>query len=80
MTVYRSPMIAVKAESNCLQVTIPTDGMTPEEINDFISWLRVEAIARRSKLTPDAAWQLSEEIKSGWWQANEQRFIPPGAE
>ena len=73
-------MIAVKADANSVQVTIPTDGMTPEEVNDFVSWLRVEALARRSKLTPEAAWQLSEDIKAGWWQANEQRFTPPGAE
>ena len=51
---------------------------TPEEINDFVSWLRVEGIARRSKLTPEAAWHLSEEIKSSWWQANKDRFTPQG--
>ena len=79
-TVYVAAMIAVKAENNCVQVTIPTDGMTPEDVNDFVSWLRDEAIVRRSKLTPEAAWQLSEDIKSGWWQANEKRFTPPGAE
>ena len=71
-------MIAVKAENNCLQVTIPTEGLTPEEINDFVSWLRVEGIARRSKLTPEAAWHLSEDIKSSWWQANKDRFTPQG--
>ena len=73
-------MIAVKADKDRLEVSIPTDGMTPEEDSDFVSWLRVESIARRSKLTPDAAWKLSEEIKSGWWQANEHRFCSPGAE
>ncbi len=29
-----STMIAVKAENGCLQVTIPTEGMTPGEVND----------------------------------------------
>ena len=72
-------MIGIKAEDNSVQVTIPTEGMTPEEVSDFVSWLRVEAIARRSKLTPEAAWQLSEDVKASWWEANEQRFIPPGA-
>jgi hypothetical protein len=45
-------MIAVKAEHDRLQVTIPTAGMTPGEVNDFVSWLRVESVVRRSKLTP----------------------------
>jgi hypothetical protein len=73
-------MIAVKAEKDRLEISIPTEGMSPEEISDFVSWLRVESVARRSKLTPDAAWKLSEDIKAGWWQTNEQRFRPQGAE
>ena len=71
-------MIAVKAEKDRLEISIPTEGMSPEEVSDFVSWLRVESIARRSKLTPDEAWKLSEEIKSDWWQANEQRFRSQG--
>ena len=49
--VYFLPMIAVKAEKDRLEVSIPTEGMTAEEINDLVSWLRVETILRRSKLT-----------------------------
>lgn len=71
-------MIAVKAENGCLQVTIPTEGLTPAEVNDFVSWLRVESVVRRSRLTPEAAWKLSEDIKSDWWQANERRFTREG--
>jgi hypothetical protein len=80
LALYISTMIAVKAESGCLQVTIPTEGMTPGEVNDFVSWLRVESVVRRSQLTPEAAWKLSEDIKSDWWQANERRFTPEGGE
>ena len=74
--VYALPMIAVKAENDSLQITIPTAGLTPDEINDLVSWLRVESVVRRSRLTPEAAMQLSEDIKSDWWQANERRFTP----
>jgi hypothetical protein len=48
--------------------------MSNEEVNDFVTWLRVEAVARRSKLSPAAAWQLSEDLKAGWWERNKQRF------
>lgn len=71
-------MLAIRTENGQIQVTIPTEGMTSEEVNDFVSWLRVEAIARRSKLTPDDAWKLSEDVKSGWWQANESRLTSGG--
>jgi hypothetical protein len=67
-------MIEVKTGDGTVQITFPTDGMSAEQINDFITWLRVEAIARRSKLTTDLAWQLSEAIKSDWWERNQQRF------
>jgi hypothetical protein len=71
-------MIGVTTENDRLLVTIPTQGLTPDEVNDFVAWLRVEAVARRSRLTPEAAWKLSEDIKSDWWNANEQRFAPGG--
>jgi hypothetical protein len=81
LVLYIPTMIAVKAENGCLQVTIPTEGMTPDEVNDFVSWLRVESIVRCGQLTPQAAWKLSEDIKSDWWQANQQHFVlPAGAE
>ena len=67
-------MIDVKAENGEVHITFPTDGMSPEQVNDFVTWLRVESIARRSKLTEQAAWQLSEEIKAGWWEKNKHRF------
>jgi hypothetical protein len=77
--VYGSAMIAIKAEKDRVEVSIPTEGMTPEDVNDFISWLRVESVARRSQLTPQAARELSEEIKSDWWQANQNHFVPRGS-
>lgn len=76
---YGAAVITVKADSNHVEVSIPTEGMTPEDVNDFVSWLRVESIARRSRLTPEVAWKVSEDIKAGWWQANDQRFTPPGS-
>ena len=47
--------------------------------HSFLDWLRLEAIARRSDLTEEAAGQLAEEIKQGWWAANKDRFIKPAA-
>ena len=67
-------MIEVKAENGLVHITFPTEGMSAAQVNDFVTWLRVESIARRSKLTEQAAWQMSEEIKAGWWEKNKQRF------
>lgn len=71
---YSLFMIDVRTEDGVVQIRIPTQGMSPEQVNEFVTWLRVEGIARHSKLTKQAVWQLSEEIKTGWWDKNKQRF------
>jgi hypothetical protein len=67
-------MIDVKAENGRVLLAFPTEGMSAEQVNEFVNWLRVEAAARRSQLTADDAWRLSEDIKEDWWKKNEQRF------
>jgi hypothetical protein len=67
-------MIGVESNDREIRVNIPTDGMSPESVRAFLDWLRVEAAARRSRLTDDSAWKLSEDIKSEWWSKNESRF------
>jgi len=67
-------MIAVETSEKTIRVTIPTDGMPAGAVNAFVDWLRLETAARRSRLTEDAAWKLSEEIKSDWWSRNQSRF------
>ena len=68
-------MVAVETDGHEIRVSIPTDGMSPEAVSAFVKWLRVELIARRSRLTDEAAWQISEDIKSDWWARNKVRFI-----
>jgi hypothetical protein len=67
-------MIAVETSDHEIRVNIPTDGMSAAAVRGFLDWLRVEAAARRSRLTKDAAWKLSEDIKSDWWAQNQNRF------
>ncbi len=67
-------MIAVETSDHEIRVNISTDGMSVEAVRAFLDWLRVEAAARRSRLTDDAAWKLSEEIKLSWWTQNKSRF------
>jgi len=67
-------MIAVETNDHEIHVNIPTDGMSVESVRAFLDWLRVEAAARRSRLTDETAWKLSEDIKSNWWGQNQNRF------
>jgi hypothetical protein len=67
-------MIAVQADDREIRVNIPTEGMSADAVRAFLNWLRVEAAARRSRLTDESAWQLSEAVKSDWWAQNQSRF------
>ena len=67
-------MIAVVADENEIRVNIPTAGMTAETVRTFVDWLRLEATARRSRLTDEKAWALAEDVKSDWWARNESRL------
>lgn len=67
-------MIAVETSDKAIRVSIPTDGMPAEAVSAFVDWLRVEAAARRSRLTDATAWKLSEDVKSEWWSQNEARL------
>jgi len=67
-------MIAVESNDHEIHVKIPTDGMSAEAVRSFLDWLRLEAAARRSRLTDEAAFKLSEDLKSGWWSKNQSRF------
>lgn len=67
-------MIAIETTEHEIRVKIPTSGMSAEAIRTFLDWLRVEAVARQSRLAEDEAWKLSEDVKSGWWEKNKSRF------
>lgn len=67
-------MIHVEAKEGSISLTIPTEGMGAEEVDDFVNWLRAENVARRSKLTEAGAAELADEVKQGWWGENKGRF------
>lgn len=71
-------MIAVQADEHEIRVNISTEGMSPEAVRAFLNWLRVEAAARRSRLTDQAAWKLAEDVKAAWWPQNQSRFPGEG--
>ena len=67
-------MIAVQADDREIRVNIPTEGMSVDAVRAFSNWLRVEAVARRSRLTDESAWKLAEDLKGTWWAQNQSRF------
>lgn len=69
-----SIIIETRKTQNHLLISIPTDEISAEEIEDFISSLKTEFILRKSEMTEDEAEEISEEIKSDWWKTNGSRI------
>ena len=70
-------MITVETTDASLRVTIPKDEVPPERVNSLLDWLRLEALAQRSRLPGAEAGRMAEAAKAAWWAANKERFIPP---
>jgi hypothetical protein len=70
-------MITVEKTNTDLRVTIPKDAVSPKRLNALLDWLRLEEIAHCSRLSEAEADQLANELKAGWWAANQAAFIPP---
>lgn len=73
-------MITVETTGTDVRVTIPKDEVPADRLNSFLDWLRLEAVARRSAFTEEAADRMAEELKAGWWAANKDRFIKPAGQ
>ena len=70
-------MITVEDNDQSVLVTIPKNEVPADRLHAFLDWLRLDAIARRSRLDESEAGRLAEEIKADWWAANKDRFIKP---
>ncbi len=67
-------MVEVKHENGSVHVTFSTEGMSRQQIDQFIHWLQKEVPAQCAKIFDDAGWEVSEEIKTLWWEKNQNRF------
>ncbi len=57
-----------------LLISIPTQNMKPEEIDEFLLFFKTEFTGRKSKMNLEQAEEISEDIKSNWWKKNESRI------
>lgn len=55
-------------------ISVPTESLNDEEINDFLSAFKTEFGARKSEMTANQADEISEDIKTDWWNKNKSRI------
>lgn len=56
-----------------LLISVPTENLNEEEISDFLSFFKTEFILQKSEMSAEKAEEISEEIKSGWWNKNKRK-------
>ena len=60
--------------SDFLTISIPIDEMKSEDVENILAFIKSGIIAQKSKMTEAESEEISEEIKSSWWQKNESRI------
>ena len=68
-------MIAVETIPAGIRVTIPTGEVDPSQLDEVLSWLRLESATRRSAMSEAEADAMAEIGKAQWWAENKGRFI-----
>jgi hypothetical protein len=69
-------MITVDSDETSVVLKIPKADLSPERLNAFIDWLRLESLVRQSQLDEAEADRIAKEAKTNWWRENKHRFIP----
>lgn len=68
-------MGSIVSQGPNLILTIPREMLAEKEIQKILDLLRFYELVKKSTMTEAKAWQLSEEIKADWWQANKARIL-----
>ena len=68
-------MTAVETTPAGIRVTIPTGEVDPGQLDEVLSWLRLESATRRSAMSEAEADAMAETGKAQWWAENKSRFI-----
>ena len=62
-------------QGNDFILTFPKDLLTEKQISKLMELIDFERLTRNNKMSPDDADELSEQLKSDWWKANETRIL-----
>lgn len=68
-------MIEIKKEKKQYQVSFPESLVDQNYVEKFLDYLRYAEISSESKLSEEDAMQLSDELKSLWWQENKDHIL-----
>jgi len=69
-------MITIESTEGGIRVFIPRDEVDPVRLEKLLRPFRLEAVVSGSQMTDGEADRMAEEMKAGWWEKNQHRFVP----
>jgi ribosomal protein S2 len=60
--------------ADLLTVSIPLNNMNSEAIETMLDFLKSSLMIQKSEMSQTEADEISEEIKSSWWEKNKSRI------
>ena len=68
-------MVQISFKDDQAILKFPKQMASSGYVQEFLARLRFEALAEKSQLTEEQAWELSEELKQQWWDKNKGKFL-----
>lgn len=62
-------------EEDYVVLKFPKHLITSDYIQQLLTRLRLETWIERSELNEENAWELSEQLKSEWWENNKSHLL-----
>lgn len=68
-------MLNYQATETTVNLTFSKEYLNSQELLRLLEILRIKELLSQSQMTEDDAMALDEELKSAWWQQNQERFL-----
>ncbi len=62
-------------DDNTINIMFSKNLISSNDLMEFIEKLRVKQLISESKLKRNDAMRLDEELKTGWWEKNREKFL-----
>ncbi len=68
-------MIKIENKNNEILLSFPQHLISSQYLQSVIERLEMEAVVQKSSMSETDAWNLSEELKSNWWEKNRDNIL-----
>jgi hypothetical protein len=68
-------MIEILREDERFTIRFSKNDLSDELLQELLRKLEIEQLLSENRMTPEQAWQLSEEIKEDWWKKNKASIL-----